>query len=829
MCCRAGACQTLHSAAEVWTGLTNMKESLVWRRILVGLGAFLLLLVSAGVVVLIMQHAEMAEDVMRLETQIQELSLSCRLEPQNLPAEPKEEPRELRKLQRSKRNQDKDTTQSQDQQDMMMMMTYSMVPVKVFSDLCHGNRGICFPGPPGPPGSPGLQGPPGPPGPEGRRGRRGGPGPCPGPGPSDAPGTPCPACDSSKVKKKLPGPSSGITASPTTSYSAEESETEDVFNLSEAKKHLKDIKSGLELLTFHPNVTLRDTNTQPTTETIGKQSTDHPDIFSVVGPETLTKAPNMLTTTDASPISGQDLNIAESFQHVHVHPVDASPTYDGSTTEVSYHEDKDDRLVISPTQTVTTDTMSLSAGWNLQSPQNKTWETPTTQNPDHKATTSTAFAFHSEMVTNTKEEASSYHRDHHDNGLNKTDAEQAAEGTVKLVPDPSDSTSITETTTKKAETSTTQPAEKMEGVLNVIHTEKDSNIQTETVLSHQDIRQDTFNETKINKDIELPVSSAENQTSKTFRAGADTVSVNETTHTVEIRQYAFNTSESANNKTPKPVSLFVCHEVHLDTVNDTENATEGLGTLSPDCRIKTVTCSETSTKMQSTFGAWMSDASRLNEGRYWLTRHFSGRILVESRNISLFQDPNQKTINLRMFYQGCGHVIYKGSFYFHNAGTDRLVKFDLSTMESSSTIIPNSRYNNLTYLLRNSKTYFKFSVDENGLWVIFASNRNDNTMVAKMNPESLRVEAVINTGYPTAKAGNAFIVCGVAYFTDTTDRRLTYAFDLKKETPLGVSVGLRPANGILAMLSYYPVQKILYMWNNSSVKLCHVEFRHAHE
>lgn len=134
-----------------------------------------------------------------------------------------------------------------------------------------------------------------------------------------------------------------------------------------------------------------------------------------------------------------------------------------------------------------------------------------------------------------------------------------------------------------------------------------------------------------------------------------------------------------------------------------------------------------------------------------------------------------------------------------------------------------SRYHNLAYLFRNSKTYFKFAVDENGLWVIFAAVAGDSTMVAKLRPETFSVEAVINTHYPTAKAGNAFIICGVLYFTDDTDRKVTYAFDLYKESPEDVNFNLKPAGGILAMVSYYPKKKLLYMWDNSSVKTCQVQ------
>lgn len=40
--------------------------------------------------------------------------------------------------------------------------------------------------------------------------------------------------------------------------------------------------------------------------------------------------------------------------------------------------------------------------------------------------------------------------------------------------------------------------------------------------------------------------------------------------------------------------------------------------------MKTIKCSEKATQMHSTFGAWMLDASQLDDSRYWLAEHFSG-------------------------------------------------------------------------------------------------------------------------------------------------------------------------------------------------------------
>ncbi|XP_032437691.1 uncharacterized protein LOC116731902 isoform X2 [Xiphophorus hellerii] len=253
------------------------------------------------------------------------------------------------------------------------------------------------------------------------------------------------------------------------------------------------------------------------------------------------------------------------------------------------------------------------------------------------------------------------------------------------------------------------------------------------------------------------------------------------------------------------------------------NGTDNEKMTKKGCNINAIKCSDKSINMQLTFGAWMSDASRPDD-RIWVAEHFSGRELKQLKNIS---DTKQKFIDIEKYYQGCGHVVYKNSFYFHNGGTNNLLKFTLNTKNTSSLEMPNSKYKGLRYLFHNSKTYFKFAVDENGLWVIFASYTDSNTMVAKLDPDAFSVLSIINTGYPSAKAGNAFIVCGVVYFTDNSDKRVTYAFDLMTQSYLDASFDLRAGDGTLAMLSYYPNKRLLYMWDNKSTRTCKIKFKNT--
>lgn len=97
-------------------------------------------------------------------------------------------------------------------------------------------------------------------------------------------------------------------------------------------------------------------------------------------------------------------------------------------------------------------------------------------------------------------------------------------------------------------------------------------------------------------------------------------------------------------------------------------------------------------------------------------------------------------------------------------------------------------------------------------------------MVAKLDHTEFSVTSVIKTPYPIMACGNGFIAYGTLYLTNTKDTTVIYAFDLVREKSLDTNVELRPANGTLAMLSYYPGKHVLYMWDNMNVKICHINF-----
>ncbi|XP_070692357.1 gliomedin [Pempheris klunzingeri] len=243
-----------------------------------------------------------------------------------------------------------------------------------------------------------------------------------------------------------------------------------------------------------------------------------------------------------------------------------------------------------------------------------------------------------------------------------------------------------------------------------------------------------------------------------------------------------------------------------------------------ECLIKSLINPRNVTKMESTFGTWMKDTARLNDERVWVAEHFSGRLVKEYKSIASFQNSSSDVVDVKKFYQGCGHTVHNGSFYYHIAASSSIARFDFHSKKLHTLTIDNALHHNLAYLLHNSKTYFKLAADENGLWLIFASSVDESIMVAQLDEKTFSVTSYINTSYPRTKAGNAFIACGVLYVTDTKDTRVTFAFDLLKGKPVNVTFDLRSPGGVLAMLSYSPKDRHLYVWDQGYVRLYVVHF-----
>ncbi|KAJ8974455.1 hypothetical protein NQ317_014771 [Molorchus minor] len=128
-----------------------------------------------------------------------------------------------------------------------------------------------------------------------------------------------------------------------------------------------------------------------------------------------------------------------------------------------------------------------------------------------------------------------------------------------------------------------------------------------------------------------------------------------------------------------------------------------------------------------TYGAWMRDSASLSNetehNKYWVTHEDKTNVLYEYDNKTMFrQDKPNKEYALNQSFWGNSHVIYKGCFFYNQKNTNRILKFFLE--------VP-AKYSDLARLYSGKYNYMDFSVDDNGLWVIFAVPHTNNTAVMK--------------------------------------------------------------------------------------------------
>lgn len=122
--------------------------------------------------------------------------------------------------------------------------------------------------------------------------------------------------------------------------------------------------------------------------------------------------------------------------------------------------------------------------------------------------------------------------------------------------------------------------------------------------------------------------------------------------------------------------------------------------------------------------------------------------------------------------QGNAHVIYNGSFYYNRLNHPHIVKYVLATKITHVLNVPKVATNGNNYLYTTNYNYMDFSVDENGLWVIYGIPSTNHTVVMKVNTEHrMETEYMWNISINNHLFGEMFVACGVLYAVDSITER----------------------------------------------------------
>uniref|UniRef100_A0A8C1RRJ3 Adhesion G protein-coupled receptor L2a n=1 Tax=Cyprinus carpio TaxID=7962 RepID=A0A8C1RRJ3_CYPCA len=226
-------------------------------------------------------------------------------------------------------------------------------------------------------------------------------------------------------------------------------------------------------------------------------------------------------------------------------------------------------------------------------------------------------------------------------------------------------------------------------------------------------------------------------------------------------------------------------------------------------------------------GSWCKDPLQAGDKVYFMPwTPYRTDTLIEYNSLDDFQNSRQTTTyKLPHRVDGTGFVVYDGAVFFNKERTRNIVKFDLRTrIKSGEAIINNANYHDTSPYKWGGKTDIDLAVDENGLWVIYATEQNNGMMViSQLNPYTLRFEATWETTYDKRSASNAFMICGVLYVVRSTyednesevsKSLIDYMYNTKLNRGEYVDIHFPNQYQYIAAVEYNPRDNQLYVWNN---------------
>ncbi|KAL0970303.1 hypothetical protein UPYG_G00240090 [Umbra pygmaea] len=236
-------------------------------------------------------------------------------------------------------------------------------------------------------------------------------------------------------------------------------------------------------------------------------------------------------------------------------------------------------------------------------------------------------------------------------------------------------------------------------------------------------------------------------------------------------------------------------------------------------------------------GAWCKDPLQASDKIYYmpwtpyrtdtLTEYTSKEDFIAGRPTTTYKLPHR--------VDGTGFVVYDGALFFNKERTRNIVKFDLRTrIKSGEAIIANANYHDTSPYRWGGKSDIDLAVDENGLWVIYATEQNNGRIViSQLNPYTLRVEGTWDTAYDKRSASNAFMICGILYVVksvyedddnEATGNKIDYIYNTELSKDGFLDIPFPNSYQYIAAVDYNPRDNLLYVWNNYHVVKYSLDF-----
>nr|XP_033771027.1 adhesion G protein-coupled receptor L3 isoform X12 [Geotrypetes seraphini] len=236
-------------------------------------------------------------------------------------------------------------------------------------------------------------------------------------------------------------------------------------------------------------------------------------------------------------------------------------------------------------------------------------------------------------------------------------------------------------------------------------------------------------------------------------------------------------------------------------------------------------------------GAWCKDPLQASDKIYYMpwTPYRTDTLTEYSSKDDFIAGRPTTTYKLPHRVDGTGFVVYDGALFFNKERTRNIVKFDLRTrIKSGEAIIANANYHDTSPYRWGGKSDIDLAVDENGLWVIYATEQNNGRIViSQLNPYTLRIEGTWDTAYDKRSASNAFMICGILYVVksvyedddnEATGNKIDYIYNTDQSKDGYVDIPFPNSYQYIAAVDYNPRDNLLYVWNNYHVVKYSLDF-----
>ncbi|XP_068604884.1 olfactomedin-like protein 2B [Brachionichthys hirsutus] len=219
-------------------------------------------------------------------------------------------------------------------------------------------------------------------------------------------------------------------------------------------------------------------------------------------------------------------------------------------------------------------------------------------------------------------------------------------------------------------------------------------------------------------------------------------------------------------------------------------------------------------------GAWMKDA-RGHGNVIYLTNGHYGNSLQEFRDMDSFKSGQvSNTYELPFSFTGTGHVVFNGAFYYNRAFSRDIIRYSLRHRYVAAWSTLHDAL--LEEQDPGTKSELEFSVDESGLWLLYPAVDSEGfhqevLLLSRLHHRDLQPIQTFRTGLKRRRYGNVFLVCGVLYAVDSMehhDANVTYGFDTHTLTHTVPTLAFTNMHTHLSQLSYCPLDRKLYAWDN---------------